>query len=52
MTASRVVTPSGDPKSMPLDGSASSSEDDSEGAVTMASHGGTGTLNRVYKKDE
>jgi len=50
MSASRAVTPSGDHKSTPLEGSASSSEDESEEAVTMASHGGTGASNRVYKK--
>ena len=52
MTASRVVTPSGEDKSTLPDGPASSSEDESEEGVTMASHNGTGATNRAYKKDE
>jgi hypothetical protein len=52
MTASQAATPSGEHKSMLLDGSASSSEDDSEEVMTMASHNGTGATNRAFKKDE
>jgi len=51
MSASQAVTPSGERKSMPLDGLTSSSEDESEEVVTMASHDGTGATNGVYKKN-
>ena len=51
MTASQAATPTGEDKSTTLDGSASSSDDESEG-VTMASHNGTGAMSRAYKKDE
>jgi len=51
VTASQAATPTGENKSTPLDGSASSSEDESE-VMTMGSQNGTAATSRAYKKDE
>jgi len=52
MSASHTVTPSSEQKSTPLDGSVSSSEDESDEMVTMSSHDGTEATNGVYKNDD